>query len=479
MTSMTTTQLPEDAGGRPGDTAEVAAARDRLAATIRGDVIDAGHDDYDAVRAVYNRMIDRRPALIVRCVDDADVIDALVVAREAGLPLAVRGGGHSAPGYAVVDDGLVIDLSAMRHVLVDPVAGRAIVGGGATWGDVDHATSPFGLAVPGGVVSTTGVAGLTLGGGSGHLTRPYGLSCDSLISATVVTADGRLVRASEDSHPELFWALRGGGGNFGVVTSFEFALHPAGTVLSAVIVYDIAAAAEVMRCFDDHMRTAPDQLGAVLAFGLGPPVPFLPPQHHDRPVVLVIACWPGAEEEGRAALRPLLEHAAVRGADVAPVPFAALNSAFDADAPPGLYNYYRGHFVTDLTDEIIEVHTTYGPHVPNATSAVHLYAIDGVAGRVAADATAFSHRDARYSTGLAAIWADPADSDANIAWVREYWQALDAVAPNGGYVNFMSFDEGEAAVRATYGPNYERLAAIKTAYDANNLFRLNQNIKPA
>jgi FAD/FMN-containing dehydrogenase len=271
----------------------------------------------------------------------------------------------------------------MRHVVVDSATRRVIVGGGATWGDVDHATSPFGLAVPGGVVSTTGVGGLTLGGGSGHLTRPYGLTCDSLIAATVITADGRVVRATDESHPELFWALRGGGGNFGVVTSFEFALHPAGTVLMGAIVYDVAAAGEVMRRYDDHLERASEQLGALFGFGLGPALPFLPARHHGCPVALVVACWVGDESEGRDVLRPLQEHGAVLGSEVAPVPFAALNSMFDADAPPGMNNYWRGHFVTELTDELINVHVTYGPRVPTASSAVHLYPIDGAAARVA------------------------------------------------------------------------------------------------
>jgi FAD/FMN-containing dehydrogenase len=453
--------------------------RDQLERTIRGAVLSPEDEGYESARTVYNAMIDRRPAVIVRCADDADVIEAVRVARANHLPLAVRGGGHSAPGYAMVDDGLVIDLSALRHVIVDPIERRAIVGGGATWGDVDHATAPFGLAVPGGVVSTTGVGGLALGGGTGHLTRAYGLTCDSLVAATIVTADGQLVRASEDSHPELFWAVRGGGGNFGVVTSFEFSLHPAGTVLSAVIMYDIAGAAEAMRSYDDHLRQAPDQLGAFFAFGLGPAAPFVPTLYHDRPVAMVVACWPGDEQQGREEIRPLLEHGSVVGAEVASVPLATLNSAFDDSAPPGMRCHWRGHFVTELSDDVVEVHTAYGPTVPNATSAVHIYLIDGAAARIAPDATAFNRRDARYSTAVAAFWTDPVEDEAMVAWVREYWRALDEVAPNGGYVNFLADEDGEAGVRATYGSNYDRLAAVKAAYDSDNVFRLNQNIKPA
>jgi hypothetical protein len=450
----------------------------QLHTVIRGEVITRNHPAYDEARAVYNKMIDRRPAVVVRCVDEADVIAALNVARLQRLPLAVRGGGHSAPGYGVVEDGVVIDLAPMRHVVVDSANRRAIVGGGAKWADVDHATAPFGLALPGGVVSTTGVGGLALGGGSGHLTRSFGLTCDSLIGATVVTADGRVLHTSEASHPELFWALRGGGGNFGIVTSFEFALHPLGDVLSAIVIYDIGAAGDILRFFDDFMKRAPDELNAFIGFGLAPPIPSLDPSHHERPAGLVVACWTGEHNDGYEALRPLLEHPATLGSLVEPLPLAALNSMFDAGAPAGMHNYWRGHFVDELTDDIIRVHATFGPTVPNVSSTIHLYTIDGAAGRVPSDATAFCHRNARYSTVVGALWTDAGESDAYIGWVRDYWAALNDVAPNGGYVNFLSVDDGEAGVRATYGPNHERLTAVKLAYDSQNLFCHNQNIKP-
>ena len=452
---------------------------DALRAVVRGSLVMPTDPEYDEARTVYNAMIDRRPAVICRCVDAADVIEAVRFARDEGLVLSVRGGGHSGPGYGVNDGGLVIDLSLLRHVLVDPRGERACVGGGATLADVDHATAPFGRAVPTGVISTTGIGGLTLGGGSGHLTRAFGLTCDSLIAADVVTADGQLVHASEKEHPELFWALRGGGGNFGVVVNFEFRLHSVGTVLGGPIVYDARAAGDLLALYRDFMRNAPTELGAFFGFHLAPPLPFLAEKHHGRPVCLVAACWPGEPDEGREVLRPLLELDAGLGNGVDTMPLAALNSATDALVPPGLHNYFRGHFIDDLTDDIIPVHAARGPSVPTVASAVHLYPIDGAAGRIAPDATAFSHRDARYSTVVAALWDDPADTNAYVGWVRDYWADLYAAAPRGGYVNFLSDDDGAEGIRASYRDNYERLAAVKLAYDPHNLFRMNQNIGPA
>jgi FAD/FMN-containing dehydrogenase len=427
----------------------------------------------------WNGMIDRRPAVIVRAVDAADVVVAIAAAREHALPLSVRGGGHSVPGYGVNDGGLVIDLNAIRHVIVDPLNRRVTVGGGALWGDVDHATAPFGLVVPSGIISTTGVGGLTLGGGTGHLTRAFGLTCDSLVGADVVTADGQLVRANAVSHPELFWALRGGGGNFGVVTSFEFRLHPVGAVLAGPIFYDVAAAHDLLQLYRDFMHRAPTPLGAFFGFHLAPSLPLLPVAHHGAPVCMVVVCWPGAVDVGWEAIRPLLDHEAVIGCGVEALPFATFNCGSDALAPPGMHSYMRGKFVEELTDEMIDVHVQFGPKVPTETSGMHLYPIDGAAWNVAHDATAFSHRDMRYSTAVMSSWADPEGASTNVAWVREYSDALDALTPTGAYVNFMAEDEGPERLAATYRDNYERLAAIKLAYDPHNVFRMNQNIEPA
>ena len=454
-------------------------ALDGLRAAVRGSVITAADPEYDIARGVFNAMIDRHPAVICRCVDAADVIASIRFARSAGMVLSVRGGGHSAPGHAVNDGGLVVDLSAMRHVLVDPSERRAIVGGGATLGDVDHATAPFDLAVPSGVVSTTGIGGLTLGGGSGHLTRALGLTCDSLVSADVVTADGQLLRASESEHPELFWALRGGGGNFGVVVSFEFRLHTVGTVLGGALVYAATAAADLLRFYDDFMQQAPTELGAFFGFAIAPPLPFLDEKHHGTHVCLIVPCWPGDPDEGRDLLRPLLQHDALIGTGVETLPLATLNSATDALAPPGLHNYYRGHFSDGLDDDLIAVHAKRGVTVPNVFSVVHLYPIDGAAAKVAPGDTAFSHRDARYSTAIAAIWDDTGNAEEHQRWARDYWADLQAVAPGGGYVNFLADDDGAEGVRTTYRGNLERLAAVKLAYDPHNVFRMNQNIQPA
>jgi FAD/FMN-containing dehydrogenase len=451
----------------------------RLENEMRGTVLVPSHPGYEDARVVVNAMIDKRPAVIVRPVDAADVIVAVDVAREHDLLLSVRGGGHSAPGHSTNDGGLVIDLSSMRHVVVDPHRRRASVGGGATLGEVDHATAPFGLAVPSGIISTTGVGGLTLGGGTGHLTRAHGLTCDSLVAADVVTADGRLLRADDERHPELFWALRGGGGNFGVVTNFEFELHAVDSVLGGPIFYDASALRQLLELYRDFMHSAPAQLGAFFGIHLAPPLPFLAESYHGAPVCLVAVCWPGDLGRGWDAIGPLLEHDAMIGSGIEVLQFAEFNRANDALAPPGLHGYMRGKFLDEITDATIDVHAEFGPKIPTANSGVHLYPIDGAAWDVPADATAFGHRSSRYSMGVFAACDDPADVAASVRWVRDYTVALEACAPGGGYVNFLAGDEGDQAVRASYGANYDRLAAIKLAYDPHNLFRMNQNIPPA
>jgi len=450
-----------------------------LRAGVRGSVLTADDGEYDEARKVYNGMIDRRPAVIVRCADTADVIAAVGLARDRGLPLSVRGGGHNVVGFGVNDDGLVIDLSLIRNVRVDAASQRVRVGGGATWGDVDHATHAYGLAVPAGIISTTGVGGLTLGGGTGHLTRAYGLTCDNLVSADVVTAAGDIVEASANADADLLWALRGGGGNFGVVTSFEFTACPVDNVLGGPIFYEAADARQLLARYRDFMHTAPEQLGAFFGFHLAPPLPFIPEDRVLDPMCVIVTCWAGDEAEGREVIRPLLEWGPPVAYHVDVMPFPALNSAFDPLLPPGLQHYWKGEFVKDLTDEIIDVHVEYGPKIPHVSSAVHIYPVDGAVWRVDPTDTAFNFRDVRYNTVLAAMYDDPTDTPANVAWVRDYWAALHEHSAGGAYVNFLGADDGPDRVASTYGKNFDRLRALKRTYDPTNLFRLNQNIDPA
>jgi FAD/FMN-containing dehydrogenase len=445
---------------------------------VQGQVINPGDAGYDEARRVFNAMIDRHPAAIVRPAGAADVAAAVDYAREAGLDLAVRGGGHSVPGFGTVDDGVVIDLSAMRTVTVDPAKRRARAAGGATWADFNSATSAHGLASTGGVVSTTGVGGLTLGGGIGYLARGLGLACDNLVSAEVVTADGQLVTANEREHEDLFWALRGGSGNFGVATSLEFRLHPVGDIYGGPMFFDIADAEAVLRFYRDWIKEAPEAFGGFPAFQIAPPLPFIPENRHGETMLAFITCWAGPIDEGEAVLKPLHDVAPVVAEHVGPMPYAALNGAFDALYPPGaLQHYWKANFVTELTDDAIKAHLEWGPKVPVVNSTVHIYPINGACHRVPADATAFAHREATFATVIAGMWPDPAQNEANIAWVRGYYDATAPYSETGGYVNFMSGDDQDR-VPANYGTNYERLRDVKRKYDPGNLFHVNQNIKP-
>ncbi|HEX7107065.1 MAG TPA: FAD-binding oxidoreductase [Acidothermaceae bacterium] len=444
---------------------------------IRGDIVTSADAEYDAARAVYNAMIDRRPAAVVRCVDVADVIAAVRHATDNGLRLAVRGGSHSVPGFGTVDDGVVVDLSALRNVRVDPRTATATVGGGATWGDFNHATYPFGLATTGGIISTTGVAGLTLGGGIGYLARSCGLSCDNLLEADVVTANGELVRANEDENADLFWALRGGGGNFGVVTTLKFRLHQVKDVYGGVMFYEAERSGDVLRFFRSHIADAPLAFGGFPAFQIAPPLPFIPENRHGEPFVVIVACWSGPLERGENVLKPFHDIAPVVAEMIGPMPYPALNSAFDALVPKGLQHYWKANFVTELTDEAISAHETFGPKVPYVSSTMHLYPINGAVHDVASDATAFAYRDANFAEVIAGMWLDPADNDANTKWVRDYYAATAPQSEEGGYVNFMSADD-QGRVRANYKANYARLVDVKRRYDPSNVFRLNQNIVP-
>jgi FAD/FMN-containing dehydrogenase len=445
---------------------------------VRGQIIRSGDADYDTARAVHNGMHDRKPAAIVQARDAADVVAAVAAAQDAGIEIAVRGGGHSVPGFGTTDGGIVIDMSGMHDVHVDPANRRARVGGGATWGDVDHATHPFGLATTGGIISTTGVAGLTLGGGIGYLARAHGLSCDNLLSADVVTADGRLVTASDYQNEDLFWALRGGGGNFGVVTSMEFQLHPVGTIVGGPLFYEYEDAQDVMRFYRDFIADAPEALGCFFAWQIAPPLPFVPEDRVGDLFCALVTCWNGPAEEAPKVFAPLRDVAEVKAEHVGPMPYPALNGAFDGLYPDGLQHYWKADFVRDLPDEAIAVHAEHGRQVPTVHSTMHMYPINGAVQRIGADETAFGHRDKAFASVIVGAWPDPADTLANTRWVRDYY---DAVHPwsgsEGGYVNFMAADDA-GRVEANYGRSYARLAQVKRAYDPDNVFHLNQNVVP-
>ncbi|TDD68598.1 FAD-binding oxidoreductase [Jiangella aurantiaca] len=450
---------------------------DQLREQVRGAVIAAGDDGYDQARRVYNAMIDRRPRVVVRVANAGDAATAVRFARANDLEIAVRGGSHSVPGFGTVDDGVVIDLGGMRGVRVDPGARTARAEGGATWGDFNAATYPYGLATTGGIISTTGVGGLTLGGGIGYLARGLGLSCDNLISADVVTADGRILVASEQENADLFWALRGGGGNFGVVTSLEFRLHPVKDIYGGPMFFSLDDAGDVLRFYREFIQDAPEQFGGFPAYQIAPPLPFIPADRHGEPFLAFVTCWAGPLGDGERVLKPLHDVAPVVAEHVGPMPYPALNSAFDGLVPPGLQHYWKANFVRELTDDAIAAHLEHGPKVPVVNSTVHIYPINGAVQRVAPDATAFGHRDATFAAVIAGMWPDPAQNDANIQWVRDYYGATAPHSEEGGYVNFMAGDD-QGRVAANYGGNYDRLRAVKRAYDPDNVFHLNQNIAP-
>lgn len=450
-----------------------------LADNVRGRIVTAAHADYDDARAVYNGMHDRSPGAIIQCVDSADVMATVNACRDNGLDLGVRGGGHSVPGFGTIDEGLVVDLSPMNYVQVDPVKKVARVGGGATLGDVDHATYPFGLAAAGGVVSTTGVGGLTLGGGFGYLTRSVGLTIDNLLSADVVLADGRQVTASDYQNEDLFWALRGGGGNFGVVTNFEFQLHDVGDVIGGPMFFAYEDATAVLQCYREYMVRAPEQLGCFFGWQIAPDLPFIPKDRVGELFCVLVVCWHGPHEEAEQVLRPLRDAAEVKAELVEIMPFPVLQSLFDDSVPKGMQNYWKADFITELTDAAITEHVKHGAHTPHISSSMHLHAINGAAQRVGADETAFGHRDKSFSPVIVGMWDDPADNEANIKWVKDYYEAIHPHSgTEGGYINFMS-DDDEARAPANFGANYERLAEVKRAYDPHNLFHVNQNIVPA
>jgi len=454
---------------------------DELTATLRsrlrGRALDAEDPDYDEVRALYNAMIDKRPRVIAQCADAADVAETVRFAKEAGLDLAVRGGGHNGPGLGSVEDGVLLDLSAMRGVIVDPDARTARVLGGSLVGDVDHATGAFGLAAPFGIISTTGVGGLTLGGGLGNLTRKLGLSIDNVLGCDVVLADGSFVHANENEHQDLFWALRGGGGNFGVVTAFTFRLSSVPSIVGGPTLWTLDRAPEILRWYREFLPGAPEDLGGWFAFLTVPPVAPFPEELQLQKVCGVVWCYGGAPEDADEVfrsvrdLRPDLD-------GLMTMPVSALNAAFDPLYPAGDQWYWRADFFDRLSDEAIEAHVEFAHRLPTPQSTMHLYPVDGAASRVSADATAWAYRDAKWGQVMVGVDHDPAKADELKEWTVAYWEALHPHSMGGAYVNMM-MEEGDDRIRATYRGNYDRLAEVKRKYDPDNLFHVNQNIAPA
>ena len=444
---------------------------------LRGEIIQPGDDGYDDARKVYNAMIDRRPALIARCADVADVMAAVNFGRENNMLTAVRGGGHNGGGLGICDDGLVIDLSGIKYTRVDPAASTVRVGGGCTWGDVDHATHAFGLATPSGIISTTGVGGLTLGGGIGHLTRKCGLTIDNLLAADLVLADGSFVTAGPDENEDLYWAIRGGGGNFGVVTSFLFRSHPISTVYAGPVLWELEQATEVMQWYREFSPSAPDDVNGFFAFLTVPPGPPFPEHLHNKKMCGVVWCYTGPLDQAEEVFKPIRAFGPPALDLVGPMPHPVLQGMFDALYPPGLQWYWRADFVNELSDEAIALHVKHGSRMPTMHSSMHMYPINGAARRVGNDETPWAYRDANWAEVIVGVDPDPANNERIIPWTKDYWDALHPYSAGGAYVNFM-MDEGQERVQATYGDNYDRLLAIKNKYDPTNLFRVNQNIRP-
>jgi FAD/FMN-containing dehydrogenase len=455
------------------------ATLEALRADLRGELLVPGESGYDEARTIWNAMIDRRPALIARCMGTSDVMRAVAFAAEHGLLLAIRGGGHNITGNAMCDGGMVIDLSRMRSVRVDPTTRRAWVEPGATLGDLDHETQAFGLATPTGINSTTGVAGLVLGGGFGWLTRKFGLTCDNLVSADVVTAKGELVRASAKENTDLFWALRGGGGNFGVVTGFEFQLHPVGPqVFAGLVVYPFEQAKEVLASYRDWSATLPDDTTVWVVMRKAPPLPFLPAEVHGREAVVLAMIHAGDPATGEKVLTPARSFGKPWGEHVGLMPYAAWQQAFDPLLTPGMRNYWKSHNFTSLPNAALDALVAGAAKLPSPHCEVFIGLLGGKAGRVAKGENAWAHRDATYVMNVHGRWETAAEDTKGIAWARGVFDSLAPHATGGVYVNFMTDDERNR-VKAAYGDSYHRLAAIKRAYDPANLFRMNHNVAPA
>jgi FAD/FMN-containing dehydrogenase len=458
---------------RPAAGISVEPLRER----VRGQVLTADNEGYEEARAVHNGMFVKWPLAVLRAEQVADVIAGVNFARDNGLDLSIRDGGHSAPGFGTNDGGLVIDMSRMRTVRVDPATKTARADAGATWGDFNHATHAFGLATTGGIVSTTGITGLTLGGGIGYLSRGYGLSVDNLISADVVTANGEFVTASAREHEDLYWALRGGGGNFGVVTSLEYQLHEVDQVFAGPIFYNLEDADTVLHMFNDFIQDAPEQFGGFPGFQIAPPLPFIPEDRHGDTLALAVVHWTGPLDQAQKALQPFWDVAPIVANGTGPLPYPALNSAFDGLFPKGIRAYWKGAFVKELPDEAIAAHIEHGSLVPEVSASMHMYPINGACHRVGPTDTAFAYRDARYGMVILTSWTDPTKDAERIQWVRDYYQAIAPYSEQGGYINFMQDDDYDK-IQDNYRQNYDRLVQVKRAYDPANLFHVNQNIAP-
>ena len=449
-----------------------------FAARVRGEVITPGDEGYDTARQVWNAMIDRYPALIVRCASVADVLNALSFARTHHLVVAVRGGGHNVAGNGTCDDGMVLDLSPMKSMRIDPVRRIARAGAGLTWGEFDHETQAFGLALTGGIQSTTGIAGFTLGGGFGYLARKHGLTCDNLVSADVITADGQFLTASASEHADLYWGLRGGGGNFGIVTSFEFRLFPLGPVLGGMVIYPEARAREVLHFYREYVTTVPDELFTIPLFSTAPAAPHVPPHLHGKAVFNIFLCYAGHPEEGERILHPLRTFGPPEVDLVRTRPYTEMQTLLDAANPRGRFNYWKAEYLSGYSDEAIDTLIDYAGRKPSPYSKILLSHLQGAISHVGHDETAYIHRTAPFLLNINAMWTDPHEFDKHIGWARDFWAAMQPFSAGGVYVNFLS-NEGEDRVRAAYDTNtYERLVALKNKYDPTNFFHLNQNIKP-
>jgi FAD/FMN-containing dehydrogenase len=451
---------------------------ENLAVRLRGKLIRQGDPGYDQARKLYNGMIDKHPALIANCANVADVIECIRFAREEGMLTAIRSGGHNGAGLGCCDGGLVIDLSHMKGIHIDPEAKTAWVEAGCTLGDIDHATHTFGLALPSGIISTTGIGGITLGGGLGHLTRHFGLSIDSLLEADVILADGSFVKANTHQHPDLFWAIRGGGGNFGIVVAFRFRLHPVDTVYGGPMLWELEEAPAVMRWYSTFIRKAADPVNGFFAFLTVPPGPPFPEHLHGKKMCGIVWCYSGPETGAAPFLESIRSFRTPALDFVGPLPFPALQGMFDALYPPGHQWYWKGDYVNELSDEAISLHQQFGSILPTPQSTMHLYPINGAASRVAPDETAWNYRNSTWAMVIAGVDPNPANKEKITNWARKYWEALHPYSAGGSYINFM-MEEGEERIRATYGDNFDRLAAVKARYDPENFFRVNQNIRPA
>jgi len=448
---------------------------EKFASQLRGKLVMLKDAEYEETRKIYNAMIDKRPALFAMCVDVADVIASVNFARENDLLVAIRGGGHNGGGLGLCDDGLVIDLSGIKFVRVDTSDNTVRVGGGNIWGEVDHATHAFGLAIPSGIISTTGVGGLTLGGGIGYLARKYGLTIDNLLEADIVLADGSFVTVNAHQNTDLFWAIRGGGGNFGVVTSFKFQAHPVKTVYGGPTLWPIEQTDEIMAWYDKFIENAPDEINGFIATMIIPGAPF--PEHlHNKQFCGIVWCYTGDMTKAEEAFKPILEKDPIFE-HVGEMPYPSIQSLFDGLMPPGLQWYWRADFFNELGPEIRKQHYKFGSNIPTPLSQMHSYPISGAAGRVGKEETPWAYRDAKYAGVIVGVDPDPSNADKITKWCKDYWQALHPYSSGGAYSNFM-MDEGKDRVEASYKHNYKRLVQIKNQYDPENLFRVNQNIAP-